>query len=150
MQKLNLPEYDFHIEERDGKPCIFDQFRKKYLVLTPEENVRQHFSRYLIEEKGYPAGYLMTEYAVKVNRMSRRCDIIVFNKDLTYLALVECKAPEVKITQDVFDQVARYNLAFRVSYMMITNGLNHYCCKIDFTDRSVSFLNEIPEYSSIT
>ncbi|MFC2090759.1 type I restriction enzyme HsdR N-terminal domain-containing protein [Bacteroidota bacterium] len=151
MQKLNLPVYDLSIDVRDGgKQYVFDPFRRKYLVLTPEEHVRQIFSRYLIEEKEYPLGYLMTEYSLKVNRMSKRCDIIIFNKDRSYLALVECKAPDVKISQEVFDQVARYNLAFKVSYMMVTNGLEHYCCMIDFQTRSVSFLNEIPAYPSIT
>jgi hypothetical protein len=150
MQKLNLPEYDLKLKKESGRLMVFDIFRQKYLVLTPEEHVRQHFARYLIEERSYPASLMMTEYSLRLNRMSKRCDIIVFNRKREAVVLVECKSPDVKISQAVFDQVARYNIAFSVAYLMVTNGLKHYCCKVDFSSGDVLFLKEIPSYSSIT
>jgi hypothetical protein len=149
MQKLNLPEYEFKLRIESGKTMIFDSFRNKYLVLTPEENVRQHFTRYLIEEKGFPASYIMTEYSLSLNKMSKRCDVIVFDRTREPVALVECKSPDVKITQDVFDQVARYNIVFKVSYLLVTNGLKHYCCQIDFASGKAKFLPEIPEFKNL-
>lgn len=149
MQKLNLPEYDFKLREESGRTLIFDSFRGKYLVLTPEENVRQHFTRFLIEEKGFPASYIMTEYSLSLNKMTKRCDVIVFDRTKVPVALIECKSPDVKVTQDVFDQVARYNIVFKVSYLMVTNGLKHYCCKIDFDIGKVDFLSEIPEFKDL-
>ncbi|MFC2079837.1 type I restriction enzyme HsdR N-terminal domain-containing protein [Bacteroidota bacterium] len=150
MQKLNLPEYDFKLRADAGNTLIFDIFRAKYLVLTPEENVRQHFTRFLIEERGFPGAYIMTEYALSLNKMSKRCDVIVFNKNKEPVVLVECKSPEVKITQDVFDQVARYNVVFKVSYLLVTNGLKHYCCKVDFLTGKVDFLSDIPKFEELT
>ena len=118
-------------------------------MLTPEEEVRQRFAAYLIEEKGYPATLMMTEYSLKLNEMIRRCDILVHKPAGKPAVLVECKAPEVKVSNQTFDQVARYNMAFRVKYLMVTNGLKHYCCYIDFESKKVNFLEEIPMYDEL-
>ena len=149
MQILNLPEYDFQQRTEEGRLLILDVFRKKYVVLTPEEEVRQRFARYLVEEKAYPASLIRTEYTLNLNGMVRRCDILVDKPAGIPSVLVECKAPKVKISQDTFDQVARYNMVFRVRYLMVTNGLKHYCCRIDFETRKVDFLDNIPGYGEI-
>jgi len=128
---------------------VLDVYRKRFVKLTPEEEVRQRFARYLVEEKGFPASLIMTEYALKLNKLSRRCDILVHKPAGHPALLVECKAPEVNINQASFDQVARYNLAFRVSYLIVTNGLKHYCCQIDFETEKITFLKEIPTYESL-
>lgn len=149
MQILNLPPYEFKTRVEKGIKYIFDPFRSKYLVLTPEENVRQHFARYLIEELSYPATLMMSEHSLTLNKMNKRCDLIVFDRSGNPLVLVECKAPEVKISQSVFDQVARYNQVFKVSYLMVSNGLKHYCCKIDFISEKIDFLNAMPSYEEL-
>ncbi len=149
MQKLNLPEYDLKLKNESGRTMVFDPFREKYVVLTSEELVRQQFARFLIEERSFPVKLMVTEYALKLNRMAKRCDILVFDRNGLPVTLVECKAPGVKITQDVFDQVARYNVVFRVRYLMVTNGMNHYCCKIDFQTGSIGFLADIPFYPDL-
>ena len=128
---------------------MLDVYRKRFVKLTPEEEVRQRFARYLVEEKGYPSSLIQTEYALKVNKLSRRCDILVHKPAGHPALLVECKAPEVKISQDAFDQAARYNLAFRLSYLIITNGMKHYCCRIEFETGKIHFLHEIPAYSEL-
>ena len=149
MRKLNLPAYDFRYRT-EGEICfVLDVYRKRFVKLTPEEEVRQRFARYLVEEKGYPASLIMTEYSLKLNKLSRRCDILVHKPAGHPALLVECKAPEVKISQASFDQVARYNLAFKVSYLIVTNGLKHYCCQIDFETEKITFLKEIPTYESL-
>ncbi len=149
MRKLNLPVYDFSYRDEGGSRLVLDVYRKRYVVLTPEEEVRQRFARYLVEGKGFPASLLMTEYSLKLNKLSRRCDILVHKPAGQPAVLVECKAPEIAISQATFDQVARYNMAFNVSYLMITNGLKHYCCLIDFETQKVSFLDHIPTYEEI-
>jgi len=128
---------------------VLDVYRKRFVRLTPEEEVRQRFARYLVEEKGFPASLVMTEYALKLNRLSRRCDILVHKPAGHPALMVECKAPEVKISQATFDQVARYNLAFRVRYLVVTNGLKHYCCEVDFETREITFLGDIPSFGEI-
>ena len=128
---------------------VLDSFRSRYLVLTPEEYVRQQFARFLIEERGFPASLMATEYSLTLNRMTKRCDILVFNRDRHPVVLVECKAPSVRIGQQVFDQVARYNMVFRVNYLMVTNGMQHYCCRVDFQTGKVEFMKEIPDYRII-
>ncbi len=149
MANLNLPEYDFQQRSEEGKQLILDVFRKKYVALTPEEEVRQRFARYLVEEKGYPASLIQTEYTLKLNGMVRRCDILVDRPAGTPAVLVECKAPGVKISQDTFDQAARYNMVFKLKYLMVTNGKRHYCCLIDFKEQRVQFMKEIPRYASL-
>ncbi len=149
MRKLNLPAYEFRYRTEGGIRKVLDVYRKRYVALTPEEEVRQRFARYLVEEKGFPASLVMTEYPLKLNTLSKRCDVLVHKPAGTPAVLVECKAPEVKITQAVFDQAARYNLVFRVRYLMVTNGMKHYCCEIDFDTEKVSFLNAIPSYEEL-
>lgn len=149
MRKLNLPEYEFRYKQEEESLYVLDVFRKRFLMFTPEEEVRQRFARYLIEEKEFPLELMMTEYTLKLNEMTRRCDILV-HKPAGYPAvLIECKAPEVKIGQNTFDQVTRYNLVFNVKYLMVTNGIKHYCCYLDFETRKVEFMKEIPLYSEL-
>lgn len=149
MQKLNLPEYDLKLKQEGGRTLVFDPFRSKYLVMTPEEQVRQLFARYLVEEKQYPASLMATEYALVLNKMSKRCDILVFDRNGKPVVLVECKSPDVRIGREVFDQVARYNMVFKVAYLLITNGLKHYCCRVDHQAGSVEFLDDIPVYAAL-
>ena len=149
MQKLNLPAYDFRLEEKDGKTRIFDRFRKKMVVLTPEEWVRQHFLLFLVHEKNFPSSRIAVEAALKVARRTKRTDMVVYDRQLSPLLIVECKAPSVKITESTFDQIVRYNMTLLVNYLVVTNGLEHYCCKLDYTDNSYSFLPDIPEYKDL-
>ena len=146
MQELNLPFYNITLKEENGKQFIYDDIRKKYLSLTPEEWVRQNFIKYLISEKNVPASLIVIEKGLKLNELSKRADILIY-KDSSPILLVECKAPKVKITQDTFDQISRYNLTFKVPYLIVTNGLNHYCCKIDFDKNCYTFLEEIPDFT---
>jgi len=149
MQKLNLPEYDLKLKMESGRKMVFDPFRSKYLVLTPEEEVRQLFARFLIEERDYPVSRMATEYSLRLNKMAKRCDILVFDRQVNPVVLVECKSPDVRIRQEVFDQVARYNVVFRVSYLLVTNGLKHYCARVDFESGRVEFLEDIPRYTEV-
>lgn len=149
MSALNLPSYEIKICEREGKQQIFDSLRKCYVALTPEEWVRQHFVNYLTEHKGYPAALTANEVAIKLNNTSRRCDTVVYDKELHPIVIVEYKAPTVKITKEVFAQISRYNLVLRVDYLIISNGLQHYCCKMDYDNNCYTFLNEIPDYNIV-
>jgi len=146
---LNLPQYTFRIREKLDKKLIFDGFRRRWVALTPEEWVRQNFVRYLTEEKHFPASLVAIERSLKMNQRDFRTDIVLFSKSGSPLVVVECKAPEVKISQLVFDQIARYNLDLRVSYLIVTNGLTHYCCRFDQEQLSYTFLPEIPDYKEI-
>ncbi|MDX2445511.1 MAG: type I restriction enzyme HsdR N-terminal domain-containing protein [Bacteroidales bacterium] len=149
MIKLNLPEYSFRLSNRGDQVLIFDPFRKKQVVLTPEEWVRQNFLQFLIKEKHYPESLIKVEMGLKLNKLLRRSDIVVFDKLGKPFLMVECKAPNVKISQKVFDQIARYNLTLKVDYLIVTNGLEHFCCKLNFSEGSYSFLQEIPAYTEI-
>lgn len=149
MLELNLPTYDKKITLKEDKPFILDVIRRQYVALTPEEWVRQHFVHYLIEHKGYPQSLMANEVQLKLNGMSRRCDSVVYDRSLKPCIIVEYKAPTVNITQQVFDQICRYNMVLQVDYLIVSNGLVHYCCKIDYTTRSYSFLKEIPQYTEI-
>lgn len=149
MLSLNLPKYETKICERDGKLQIFDPLRKCHVALTPEEWVRQHFVNFLIESRGFPAALMANEVAITVNGMKRRCDTVVYDKQLQPRVIVEYKAPTVKITKEVFAQISRYNLTLKVDYLIVSNGLQHYCCRMDYTNNSYSFLQEIPEYTKI-
>ena len=126
---------------------IFDDIRKKFIVLTPEEWVRQHTVQFLLQHKKYPKSYLNVEKLIKVNELNKRYDVVVFQPDGTIFLLVECKAPEIKISQDTFDQIARYNLKLKAKYLMVTNGLNHYFCQMDFEKEHYVFLKELPDFS---
>ena len=149
MLSLNLPKYETKICERDGKLQIFDPLRKCHVALTPEEWVRQHFVNFLIESRGFPAALMANEVAITVNGMKRRCDTVVYDRQLQPRVIVEYKAPTVKITKEVFAQISRYNLTLKVDYLIVSNGLQHYCCRMDYQNNSYSFLQEIPEYTKI-
>jgi len=150
MQELNLPSYEFRLKKDDGQVRIFDEVRKKYVALTPEEWVRQHFIMYLIKQKQVPAGLIILEKQLIMNKMSRRPDILIHNRLGEAVMIVECKAPEVNITQDTFDQVARYNSVLSVQYLVVTNGLQHFCCQMDYKGNTYRFLEEIPGYNEMT
>jgi len=146
MQKLNLPTYKFKLKSSENKTLIFDNLRKKYLVLTPEEWVRQHYVSFLIEEKKYPVSLIALEKQLTINNRKKRTDILIFNKEGKPDIIVECKAPYIKIAQDTFDQIARYNLKLKANYLIVTNGLQHFYCKMDFEYETYIFLKEIPNY----
>ena len=150
MLALNLPPYETKITEREGKRQILDILRRSFVALTPEEWVRQHFVHYLLEHNGYPAALMANEVAITLNGTKRRCDTVVYDRLLRPRAIIEYKAPEVKITKEVFAQISRYNLKLKVEYLIISNGLQHYCCRMDYEKQSYTFLQEIPEYSTIT
>jgi hypothetical protein len=150
MKQLNLPSFDYKILEREGKTRIFDNFRKRYVLLTPEEWVRQHFLAWLTTFMAYPVGRIAVETSLKYGQLKKRADAIVFGKSGAPLMIIECKAPEVMLTQEVFDQVARYNFSFRVGYVAVTNGLEHYCCRLDPGRETWTFLDEFPGYKDIS
>ena len=147
MQKLNLPTFPFKLKSNEKHTLIFDNLRKKYLVLTPEEWVRQHFVRFLLDVKKYPASLIALEKQLTINNLKKRTDIVVYNKLGTPEIIVECKAPHIKINQDAFDQIARYNLKLNANYLVVTNGMEHYFCKMDFENQSYLFLENIPDYN---
>lgn len=149
MSLLNLPGYEAKIREKEGKREIFDRLRRCYVALTPEEWVRQHFVNMLIEHKGYPATLTANEVPITLNGMMRRCDTVVYDKNLRPIAIVEYKAPTVKIDEKVFAQIARYNLVLKVDFLIVSNGLQHFCCKMDYEKNSYSFLREIPAYDVV-
>lgn len=149
MVSLNLPPFTPKVIEKEGKPMIFDQIRRKYVALTPEEWVRQHFVHFLMAEKNYPKELLANEVTLKLNRTTKRCDTVAYSSDLTPLVLVEYKSPDVTITQDVFDQIARYNRVLRVDYLIVSNGMQHFCCKLNYSNNEYAYLQEIPTYEEI-
>jgi hypothetical protein len=149
MQNINLPAFDYLIRESKQRKQIFDVFRKKYVVLTPEEWVRQHLAHYLVNELHYPKGLMHLEAALENNGMKKRADIVIYNKSLTPILLCECKQPAVKLSQAVFDQVSQYNIHFKVPYLLISNGLEHYCAKVNFEKNEISFLQEIPAFNML-
>lgn len=146
MQKLNFPSFSFRFKNSENKTAIFDEIRKKFIILTPEEWVRQHVIQYLLQDKNYPKSYINIEKLIKINSLNKRYDIIVYQPNGKIYLLIECKAPEVAITQQTFDQIARYNLVLNAKYLMVTNGLNHYFCKMDFENEKYIFLKELPNY----
>ena len=146
MQELNFPTYSFRFKNSENKVAIFDEIRKKFIILTPEEWVRQHTVQFLLQDKNYPKSYLNVEKILKINELSKRYDIVVFQPNGAIFLLIECKAPEVNITQKTFDQIARYNLTLKAKYLMVTNGLNHYFCQMDFEKEQYVFLEELPEF----
>ncbi|HBD26069.1 type I restriction enzyme HsdR N-terminal domain-containing protein [Flavobacterium sp.] len=148
MQKLNFPVYSFRFKNSENKVSIFDEIRKKFILLTPEEWVRQHVVQFLLQDKKYPKSYINVEKLIKINDLSKRYDGVVFQPNGEIFLLIECKAPEVPISQQTFDQIARYNLVLKAKYLMVTNGLNHYFCQMDFENEKYVFLKELPEYSN--
>jgi hypothetical protein len=146
MVKLNLPEYAFRTKIEDGKSYIFDSTRKKYVVLTPEEWVRQNFIQYLIKEKRYPESLMAVEKQIRVNNNPRRFDLLIYTRNGQPRLIAEFKAPGVKITQEAFDQVVRYNMELKVEHVIVSNGLQHFACQIDYTLNKYTFLQEVPGY----
>ena len=148
--KLNLPHYQFNIKKNDkGALVIFDHLRQRFITLTPEEWVRQNFVRFLIEEKQFPTALMENEVSLLQNGIKRRCDTLVADIEGKPFVIVEYKAPSIPITQSVFDQIVRYNMVMKAKCLIVSNGLQHYCCKIDYENNSYSFLRDIPNYSEI-
>jgi hypothetical protein len=149
MEPLNLPAYDFTIRTIDGRSMIYDSIRQRYVRLTPEEWVRQHFVNYLVQERGYPQALIAIESGLTYLQMARRADLVVYDRRGAPLLVTECKAPDVHVGQDVFDQVAGYNMVTKVNYLVVTNGLVHYCCKLDRERHTYEFLEELPAYDAL-
>jgi hypothetical protein len=147
VKKLNFPTYSFRFKNSENKRLIFDGIRKKFIVLQPEEWVRQHCVQYLIQVKNYPISLINVEKELKINTLRKRYDIVVFNPDGSIHLIVECKAPKITIDQTTFDQIARYNLKLNATYLMVTNGINHYYCQMDFENERYEFLKDIPDYN---
>lgn len=149
MQKLNLPEYSFRIKTTEGKPYIFDTLRKKYVRLTPEEWVRQNFVQFLIIGKKYSSSLITVEAGVKVNNNPQRADLVVFDRLGNAIMVAEFKSPDVKISQQTFDQIVRYNMQLKVKFLIVSNGLEHYCCQINYAGNTYAFLPEIPDFADV-
>lgn len=148
MLPLSFPTYDFRFRNDNGRTTVFDEIRRKFVVMTPEEWVRLHVVRFLMTDRGFPKSLINVEKMLRVNGLTRRYDVVVFNPDGSIRVLVECKAPEVAITQSVFDQIARYNLTMDAEFLMVTNGLSHYYCKLDYENSRYEFLPELPTYKA--
>ncbi len=146
MQKLNFPQYTFRFKNSENKIAAFDQIRKKFIILTPEEWVRLHTVQYLISEKKYPKSLINVEKQLKIGKRIKRYDVVVYNSKGDIHIIVECKAPSIKITQDTFDQIARYNMSLDANYLMVTNGLDHHFCQLDYKLEKYHFLQSLPEY----
>ena len=150
MLQLNLPIFEPKLKKIKEDIFIFDLIRKKYLLLTPEEWVRQSFLNYLINHKGYPYSLMENEAIIQLNNMTRRCDTVVYNNLLEPLVIIEYKRPDVKIDQQVFDQIVRYNIVLKVKFLIVSNGLSHYCCINNYENQTYDFLESIPDYSQLT
>lgn len=148
--KLNLPDVELRIREEDGIARVYDPLRDKYVQLTPEEYVRQHFTDWLIRAFHYPASLMANEIGVSVNGTRKRCDTVVFGRDGRPFIIVEYKAPHIAITQDVFDQIVRYNMQLQADYLIVSNGMQHYCCAIDYRNNTYHFLPRIPDHRDIS
>lgn len=149
MFPLNLPTFDAKIRVEDGKKQIFDPVRRRYVALTPEEWVRQHFVHFLVNHQGFPSSLLANEVTIKLNNTVKRCDTVLYRLNLSPRLVVEYKAPHVEITQEVFDQITRYNMTLKVDYLIVSNGLRHYCCQMDYTRQTYRFLTDIPAYEEL-
>ncbi len=149
MQELNLPDFPIKIIDKDGKPYVWDIFRKAYVKLTPEEWVRQNFLWWLSIERGYPKALIAVEAGLRYNKLPKRADAIVFGRSGKPLMIIECKAAGIKITKEVFDQIAGYNYGFGVSYLVVTNGMEHYCCKRETGAGTWLFLDHVPCYKDL-
>ena len=149
MYSLNLPSYPTKITERGEKQLIFDFLRRKHVALTPEEWVRQHFVHYLVEHKGYPKNLLANEVELKVGDKKLRCDTLLYQSDLHPRMIIEYKAPTIPLQQKTFDQISVYNLLLKVDYLVVSNGLQHYCCKMDYAQQRYVFLEQLPDYEKL-
>jgi hypothetical protein len=147
VQQLNFPRFPFRFKNSENKISIFDCIRKKFVILQPEEWVRQHCVLYLITVKGYPKSLINIEKELIVNGLRKRYDIVIFNPNGNIHLIVECKSPTVTINQDTFDQIAQYNRSLNANFLMVTNGINHYYCQMDFENERYNFLQDIPFYS---
>ena len=148
MQDLNFPKFDYRFKSNENKISIFDVVRKKFVILQPEEWVRQHCIHYLIAQKKYPLSLINVEKVLRINNITKRYDIVIFNNDGSIFLMVECKAPHITIDQATFDQIARYNMALDATYLMITNGLQHYYCQMNNLQQRYDFLKDIPDFKA--
>lgn len=149
MIQLNLPDYPIRLSGTQEHPSIFDILRRKYVALTPEEWVRQHFIHFLINQKNYPATLLANEIKLQVGNKTLRADSVLYDRELRPRMIIEYKAPHIPITQKVFDQISTYNMLLHVDYLVVSNGLRHYCCKMDYDNQKYLFLEDIPDYQNI-
>lgn len=149
MTRLNLPPFEIKLRGTKAQPQIFDILRKKYIALTPEEWVRQHFVHFLVEHKGYPAALMANEIQLKVGEKTLRADSVLYSRNLKPRMIIEYKAPHIPITQKVFDQISIYNMLLHVDYLVVSNGLQHYICKMDYNDKKYLFLEDIPDYKEL-
>lgn len=149
MYRLNLPQYEIKITKRNVKPYILDTLRRKYVSLTPEEWVRQHFVHFLIEHKGYPQALLANEVELRAGDKRLRCDSVLYNREAQPVMIIEYKAPTIALTQRVFDQISVYNMLLHVDYLVVSNGLQHYCCRMDYANNTYTFLTDIPDYGDL-
>ena len=149
MIRLNLPAFKINFAGTQQHPAIFDILRRKYVALTPEEWVRQHFIHFLIEQKGYPKTLLVNEVQLRIGEKSVRADSVLYDTDLHPRMIIEYKAPSIQLTQRVFDQISVYNMLLHVDYLIVSNGLQHYCCKMDYEHNTYTFVPEIPTYNEI-
>ncbi len=148
MYELNLPTFDFRLKKENSVVFIFDVIRKKFVKLTPEEWVRQHVVHFLLEQKHYPASLMNVEVGMEIQTMRRRADIVCYESDGGVRLITECKAPEVKITQTVFEQIAQYNMCLKAKYLLVTNGFEHFVCEINAEQKTYTFLQDIPPYKT--
>ena len=149
MTRLNLPPFEIKLRGTKAQPQIFDILRKKYIALTPEEWVQQHLVHFLEEQKGYPAALMANEIQLKVGEKTLRADSVLYSRDLKPRMIIEYKAPHIPITQKVFDQISIYNMLLHVDYLVVSNGLQHYICKMDYNDKKYLFLEDIPDYEEL-
>ena len=149
MQELNFPKFEYRFKSTENKVSIFDVIRKKFIILQPEEWVRQHCIHYLIKVKKFPLSLINVEKELIINGLKKRYDIVVYNSDGSIHLIVECKSYKIEINQNTFDQIARYNLTLDANYLMVTNGINHYYCQMNMEEERYAFLRDIPEYSRV-
>lgn len=149
MQSLNIPYHELKFKNDGSSRMVYDVYRNKYVAFTPEEAVRQYFLAYLTIDLKYPAGLIAVETEIKVFGLSRRCDAVVYSKNRQPVMILEFKAPEVSIDQKTIDQVCNYNLKLNVGYFIVSNGLNHFCGKVDSEQQKLHFINEIPLYETL-
>ncbi|GHT66972.1 hypothetical protein AGMMS50239_29330 [Bacteroidia bacterium] len=149
MLELNLPPAELKIRKENGKTYVFDRLRKSYVRLTPEEFVRQHFVSFLITHKNYPQSRLANEIGIELGNVKKRCDTVLYDEYLHPLMIIEYKAPSITIKQNTFDQIARYNMSLNVPWLVVSNGLQHYCCRVDNETGTYSFCKEIPEHDEL-
>ena len=149
MIRLNLPSFKIKLSGTIQKPMIYDILRRKHVALTPEEWVRQHFIHYMIECKSYPASLMANEVSLKYGSKSLRADTVLYNRSLKPIMIMEYKAPDIAITRNVFDQISAYNLLLHVDYLIMSNGMQHYCCKMDYENKKYLFLKDIPTYDKL-